>query len=275
MTNPGKSVLATQRRLSYNPGLGENTRMLRKRIGREKMRGPFCVASATLALVVCLQSVVTAESIDYTSQFRGVLASASATDPTGSGNEADLNSAPDFAPFISSVGADVLLPFAFAHADAFQLSSLDETSINAIGTAAVAFSFADGADPIFDTIMVDGMASTSFNVEFQIEESIGYQLMAELTVLQGSGSTLADVELIGPSGTVFSFEQLVDGSESYDVFGTLEPGAYTYTATALINPEQDNGVNARATFVTQLIIPEPGTITLLLAGLLSITRRRR
>ncbi len=229
-----------------------------------------CRAIAVALFFALSTTVLSAAEIFYLDQTRAVQASAFAGDSTGDTADADDAFASDFEAFASMVNADALLPFAYAHGDAVQFSSLGDLFISTIGAANAVHSW----DLIDDGLAV-AAAGSSFSVTFELNETVNYAIAADLSVLQTVAGTAAGVILIGPGGVVYSDFLDTAGVSSNATGGVLEPGQYTLAASASANSGGGNPGSTRSSFFVNFAIPEPHSAGMLLAGALLLFSSRR
>lgn len=128
-------------------------------------------------------------------------------------------------------------------------------------------------------------ARSSIDVWFDLASAHQFTLTGTLSAHMDGGLGLASVTLVGPT----SFEYLQEGwgLENLDYAGTLAAGSYHLTISSLIQPQCEpaectafswmGGTSSFEVGLQVTAVPEPGTYTMLLAGLgvLGLIARRR
>lgn len=172
--------------------------------------------------------------------------------------------APDFATFDAT--AFVRSAEAQCSALATQLSSLTPEVITARGLV----------DPQDGIQIYGGEAQSLFDVTFSVTELTPFRLMGGWTAL-GFGNNKAEVELIGPSGSIFKSGYTVTMEiyrQTFDVSGELAPGQYRLVGlTNGVAQRTGGGIIAGGTFDLTMQVPGPGTLAVLPALGLMLRRR--
>lgn len=229
---------------------------------------------AVLGVAACVGNS-DANEIQLISQIRNVHAFANANDLTGGLTDQDIDGAPGFGLYDRLIASDAILPFAFAHTDASQLSTLTPTSISGRGTS----NSAATADPL-GYGQGETKGSSNMQIRFSITKPLQYDLDADVSVVGGSSLALAGLELLTETNMqIFQSIQLVPGLHHLSTTGTLQPGSYVLQATALSRAEAHGVLDpisaTRASFMFNFTVPEPGAGGLLLISAMSALGRRR
>jgi RHS repeat-associated protein len=180
-------------------------------------------------------------------------------------------------PFDASVHASAPTSSASASASASQQSEIHGYGVFGEGQVAAGFSILEGA--------ADSSASASADSVFQLQFSVDVEtLMAvsgvlDTSALLASGSAFAIAEFVDLDTSALLFSHSVIGGESlfFSELVTLLPGVHyeLYAAAAadteLFAPGSDS---ALASYQVRMV-PEPGSLGLLLVGIAVMTLRRR
>ncbi|MBX3395495.1 MAG: PEP-CTERM sorting domain-containing protein [Phycisphaerae bacterium] len=245
-----------------------------------RIAGCRALAALSAVFLAGLSPQFASASIISSAQIREV--SVDATINTESfANQSDFDSASDFLPFNSSVQATPTLLPESASALATQASSMDTLEIHVAGQTSASI------QPV-NFVIGDAQSSSSFQYVFTIDEAGIYSFDAAVFT-QGEGlySSSAGLDFVNKDTNTYLASLNVFGTSAQSVPATLlelEPGEYAIYGYALseilVSGEHNpNGSSSTASFEANLVfvVPEPGALTLLAAGLMmtSVRRNRR
>ncbi|MEM1424896.1 MAG: hypothetical protein AAGH64_12955 [Planctomycetota bacterium] len=217
-------------------------------------------AFAGSALILCGSAPSAIAQIGFVSQSRSVSASTDGPDEMFSSAGLGLFEGDALSEF----------PDGSAFAAASQTSFLSPTEISGVG---------EGRGEQINAFR--SVAESILEVTFLVDEPLEYTFVGSsgfAEVFLGA----ATVVLTGPDDFVTGIRPIFVGPgldpdviNSIDETGVLQPGEYTLRAVAQRVPEPFGGqVNGRFDF-SLTIVPAPGVVTLLIAGGVVGTRRRR